>query len=529
MKDQRLRAAQRRRRIIFNNDGNDIQYAAAATPEALLRPNTTGLLGSHVDSIFYCTNHGFNLHTHDTKVSETAYQTGAGSAESEGSRTIMKGLLEQGTDPLRVMCSFCRGHDLEIFWSFRINDEHASWIPHLVSQYVRDHPDHLLGTFEQPPPRGPWCGVDYAVPAVRDHALAIFEEVCHGYDIDGIELDFFRQLICFRKVAWDGAAGQDERDMMTDLLRRLRAMMDKVAAERGRPLLIAVRVPDSVEYCRDLGFDLMTWLREDLIDVMVAGGYFWLNPWQTTVTLAHEHSVPVYPSLDGSRITADQPREIRRSDEAYRAHAAQAFHAGCDGVYLFNFNYFRSPGGLIWRQLGEPGVLAGLDKVYHVSVMGRGHNSLEYYLPDGLKHMNLPTLCPDHPLELTAGQSHQTTLTVADAVGDWPQLAAGPYVQLDVRAEHVGEANPLVVKLNGNVLQERPLTWYPRDKGIWCEFAVDPSFVKQGVNDLTFRSDAVACVLHDVQLRIDYGLNGERRRDITQGRGRYIAHDGSMI
>ncbi len=529
MKDQRLRAAQRRRRIIFNNDGGDIHYAAAATPEALLRPNTAGLVGSHLDSIFYCTNHGFNMHTHDTKVSEIAYRTGAGSAEDQRAAAVMEGLLEQGTDPLRVMCSFCRQHDLEILWSFRINDEHASWVPHLVSQYVRDHPDHLLGTFEKPPPRGPWCGVDYTVPGVREHALAIFEEVCRNYDVDGIELDFFRQLICFRKVAWEGAAGQEECDAMTDMLRRMRAMMDQIGAERGKPLLIAMRVPDSVEYCRDLGFDLMTWLKDDLIDVMVAGGYFWLNPWEKTVKLAHEHGVPVYPSLDGARIAADVPREIRRSDEAYRAHAALAFQAGTDGVYLFNFNYFRAPADLIWRQLGDPAVLAGLDKVYHVSVMGHGRDPLEHYVPDGVKHMNLPTLCPDQPVELAAGQTHATTLSVADAVGDWPARTHGPYLQLDVMAENAGDGNPLAVTFNGRRLQERPLTWYPKDKDSWHEFGVDAPIVKRGANDLTIHSGGDPCVLHDMQLRIDYGLNGERRRNITQGRGRYVAHDGSMV
>ena len=36
--------------------------------------------------------------------------------------------------------------------------------------------------------------------------------------------------------------------MSTSLLARIRAMADEVGRNRGRPMLIAVRVPDSVRY-----------------------------------------------------------------------------------------------------------------------------------------------------------------------------------------------------------------------------------------------------------------------------------------
>lgn len=60
-------------------------------------------------------------------------------------------------------------------------------------------------------------------------------------------------------------------------LRRVRTMTDEVGQKRGRPLLIAVRVPDSAGYAKALGLDVPRWLEEDLIDIMVAGGYFWLQ------------------------------------------------------------------------------------------------------------------------------------------------------------------------------------------------------------------------------------------------------------
>src|SRR6185369_893591 len=47
---------QRQRRIIFNNDGNEPVYLCkTASKEELLRSRTTPLIGTQVDSIFYCT------------------------------------------------------------------------------------------------------------------------------------------------------------------------------------------------------------------------------------------------------------------------------------------------------------------------------------------------------------------------------------------------------------------------------------------------------------------------------------------
>ena len=86
--------------------------------------------------------------------------------------------------------------------------------------------------------------------------------------------------------------------------------------------------------------------------------------------------------------------------------------------------------------------------------------------------------------------------------------------------------------MNDHPLTSRALTWYPKAKEMWYEYGVDPAFVKQGANDLSIKlgdSNGQDCKVHDVQLRIDYKLNGERRRDIAQSRGRYVAHHSSTV
>jgi len=74
---QRVQAAHRKRRVIFNNDGNSIVYFLKdkeVSTESLLVDRTIGLLGNHVDSIFYCpwiTSLG--QFTHMSQIGESFY------------------------------------------------------------------------------------------------------------------------------------------------------------------------------------------------------------------------------------------------------------------------------------------------------------------------------------------------------------------------------------------------------------------------------------------------------------------------
>ena len=65
LREARREAAHRQRRIIFNNDGDDVLcFSAAPTPEALLEARTSALVGSQVDTIFYCSSQSFGMTLH---------------------------------------------------------------------------------------------------------------------------------------------------------------------------------------------------------------------------------------------------------------------------------------------------------------------------------------------------------------------------------------------------------------------------------------------------------------------------------
>jgi len=380
----RHRARWRQRRIIINNDGNDLRQFEAnepVTPEAFLSKRTTALVGSQVDAIFYCTG-VFNLYKHNTKEGELHLRN-----DGEGDR--VQALIDQGTDTLEIMTNFGHKHSMEVFWSMRMNDTHDSSNPSLFCKWKADHPEYLVGQKEQKYPYGcnRWSSVDYGVPVVREKVFRIFQEVCTHYDIDGIEMDFFRHPVLFKPQMTGDPVTQSHCELLTDLMRRIRNLTDTQAAKRGRPILIAIRIPDSVEYCKALGIDLITWLEEDLVDIITGGGYFKLEPWENLVELGKKYDLPIYACLVSRRLMNGGQPEAATAIKIWRGEALNAWKAGVSGIYTFNrFD----PADPIFRELGDPSLLETLDRIDQTSYVADIWSRPETWLKDGDKYVKKP-------------------------------------------------------------------------------------------------------------------------------------------
>jgi len=489
LRKERHKAAHRKRRIIMNNDGNEAVYQCDEPTRAeFLKHRTTGIVGTQIDTLFYCTwSSGFSHFTHNTKVGKV-FDTKAnppGAARGYGfAKNITGDLIRQGTDPLQLVIDFCRQHDVEVFWSMRMNDTHdasGSWYgPPLFPPLKKEHPEWLLGSRDKRPKRGRWTAVDYGRPEIRDLAFRFVEEVCRDYDVDGVELDFFRHLNYFKRPSRGLPASQEECDMMSGLLRRIREMTERVGLARGRPILVAVRVPDSPGYCKAHGLDLLRWLEEGLIDILVPSGYFRLNPWEVSVELGHRHGVAVYPCLSESRISDSEARKIRMSDESYRARAMNVWASGADGVYTFNR---ADPTLRIYREIGDPQTLRTLDKVYTTGARGvRGANSWQ---AGGLRFLGYAPLSPQRPRVLKPGEPVTVELPVGEDLAASKPGGTLPDVRLAVRIKGDFRPEELAVRLNGKPLAER------EPSGRWIRLPVNPADVRKGPNrvEMTLKPD----------------------------------------
>ncbi|HOX58771.1 MAG TPA: hypothetical protein P5205_10865 [Candidatus Paceibacterota bacterium] len=464
----RRQAVERPRRIIFNNDGNEpVYFCKAATAEELLKARTSRLAGSQVDSIFYCTwSSGFGLFTHNTKAGQV-FSTRE--AMFKDNRT--QEFLDRKLDPLQVMADFAHQHGMELFWSMRMNDTHdgagADYGPVMfrANRLKQEHPEWLIGSKEHPPRHGAWSAVDYGVPEIRDLAFRYCAEVCRNYQVNGIELDFFRHAFFFRCSGRGEPCGDAELDQMTALVRRIRAATEEAGRKCNRPILLAVRVPDSTDYCRLIGIDLERWLREGLVDLLIVSGYTQLNPWEYSVQLGHRYGVKVYPSLDEPRVRDEGARKLRGTPAAYRGRALNVWHAGADGVYLFNFF---DPASSLWRELGDPAGLRKLERTYFASVRGVGSMPVPHQ-----KFLRVPTLNPASPVSVAAGKPGRVVFRVGE---DFAGAGEPARICLRLRFKNMPAAGQFHGSLNQQPLSNGEI------RDVWMEYQLNAKALCAGIN-----------------------------------------------
>jgi hypothetical protein len=342
-----------------------------------------------------------------------------------------------------------------------------------ANRLKREHPDWLIGTSTQKPKFGAWSAVDFTRAEIRDLAFRYVEEICQNYDVDGVEIDFFRHPVFFKRAAQSGLECNDEeRTLMTELMRRIRRMTEREGMKRGRPILVAMRVPDSTEYCGATGIDLERWLADGLMDLLITGGYFRINDLTYSVALGRRYGVKVYPSLDDSRVRDETARKLRSSTAAYRGRAVEAWAAGADGVYLFNsFN----PSDPIWRELGSPAVLRASDHDLFASVLGVGAAAGGAYPHAGF--MQIPRLNPAAPIVLRPGAAEKVTFNAGD-LRTQDASRGNPAVTLRLQFKSAPAPQTIAVSVNGVLVRGATLN------GQWLEFPVAAETLKLGANEV---------------------------------------------
>jgi len=506
MKQARKQAAQRQRRIIYNNDGNDIGGHPdgpdiGGGPEKFLAARLRQAVNTQVDTVFYCTG-VTTLFIHLAQVGERM----ADFPEDIGPRDNIRALAEAGYDTLGLATDFCHQNDIECFFSLRMNDIHDSFTDWQLCAWKREHPEYMFGKrpdLDEYPPtdfRKYWSALDYEIPEVRDYIFRILEEVCQRYDVDGIELDWMRHPKFFRPTTDGNPATAEQVEMMNDLVRRIRVMTEQVAQRRGRPILISSRIALSVECSLDLGLDIETWLREDLVDmVTVGGGYACLAmapQVREMVQFIHNYDVPVYACISASEMEREHG-----TVETWRGAAMNAWEAGADGIYTFNL-FPRTPDER-FSQMGSPETLKGLDKLYGVDYMD---------VPNYASYQQAGIFAPDRlPVALPASESVTVKLPVGEDIVANAPTGKTTDACLRLRVSKIASGDEINVWLNGEVLgTANPVeALSPEPSDVWLELQLEASLVRVGTNLVQIklssqRSGQQQCVLSALDLAVQY-------------------------
>lgn len=430
----RHQAAHRKRRVVFNNDGDDIWQKGADTVEKFLAARHTPLLKTHVDSIYYSTTQSFNFFTHDTKVAEV-FRSKNGSFVGNNLTTF----LEKGTDGLRMSCEFARQNGLESMWTLRMNDIHDAWTAEFRPKWKQDDPTRIMSTLEESQKftdrRRLWSLVDFEHPDVEPRLLQIIEEVLANYPIDGIELDFLRAPFYFRTSFAGQPATPAQTEILTRLVQNVRKLVLRESTRQGKPFLLAARIPTTAEAGQRIGIDIQAWLQENLVDVIsLGGGYITFDlPISKMVALAKKHDVPVYPCLSQSGLLYRPPRgkSTRQPPEAWFGAAARLWRDGADGI--FTFNLFPGPGDVdrdyarkILRTIGSAETLNSQTLMYAISDAGE-------WMPSHFWAKDVAEFSQALPLELKANEFARRSLNVPEDLS-----GAGFHVSAELRVDFSG-------------------------------------------------------------------------------------------
>lgn len=346
----------RTRRILYNLDGDSCMTLVAGRngPGPLTTAHLTNIVaeltapGSQVDTLLVCIN-----------AQVTYYPTAAGTMRGGTSTpderekwspherqrfANMEAFFRDGTDPYAILLQEANRRGLEAMLSFRMNDAHGN--DFLRTSFWRDHPEYRLGN----------GALDFAHEAVRDYVYALIEEAVLRYPCAGIELDFQRFPTFFK----DGTA-ESNQTKINGLVGKVRRLLDKEGARRGRRLVLSARVPSDYGQTRPTyalsttstrGCDPALWAREGWIDFLTVSE--WLFAAETLDLRSWHERVPGIPIYAGIQPESKPSSGRNRCEycigaEGYRKYAGERWRDGADGIYLFNFFTARE-----WPEPHEP-------------------------------------------------------------------------------------------------------------------------------------------------------------------------------
>ena len=125
---KRDEALNRPREVIYNNDGNEPYLWPTNQPfsiAAFLDMRTTPVLGSQVDSVYYCpVSSGFGFLTAHIPSADLMLRDLGTVEHLAGKKNVLQEFLDVGTDPVREVVSWCRTNGFEVFVTLRVNDTH---------------------------------------------------------------------------------------------------------------------------------------------------------------------------------------------------------------------------------------------------------------------------------------------------------------------------------------------------------------------------------------------------------------------
>ena len=374
---------------------------------------------------------------------------------------------EAGIDIMQVFLEASAKRGLENFYLYRINGSDNELGPISPIPMKEQHPELLMHTWSV---NGYW---NFALDEVHKYKLAILREAAENYDFDGIALDFARcPVVLPRGRQWQ------LRDRLTTFIRKVRHMTLEVARARGRPLLLAVRVPENLMGCHFDGIDIESWAGDLLVDIIVMGCRSFDVDIPAFRRITAGTPIRLYPAIDDHHSSDGY---MWPPVEVLRGVLTNWLKQGADGMQTFNWEHstlqaadrigleaLNAPSAegqrMAYIEFGHPEGLHRKDKVFVVQRRGGGHGPVVIPNPEAWhtprhSYFNsnmfapLPTLLDGHGAsdtlltlyvadDVAADTDYLASLEIRTLLSDMSGLALPASIRIDpVEIAQIGHEN----------------------------------------------------------------------------------------
>ena len=303
--------------------------------------------------------------------------------------------IRDGGDYVQLFVDHARKNNYGAIISFRLKDEHALLKPPCkiydknMELRLNHHPNARFGE----------RGFSWKYPLVRQYVFDLLTELATNYDIDGLELDFERFPPYFDLEV----TPEPERyAIMTDFVTKVRAMLTN-SQRNGKKRYLAIRVPSKIKEYQRIGLDLAHFDRNELVDIITVApvvsqidtDFNLIRKWAPSSAMFFQ---TLYCSARGPSLGWGYAKDLRKAgpegywvryvdEKKYYTAANLALAQGADGMYIFNFPYYRflkkEPPWHVFRKFKDKKWLSKQDQLYWMPAWWRtGNNPRLFQLPE---------------------------------------------------------------------------------------------------------------------------------------------------
>lgn len=343
--------------IFFNEDPNHFLFSRAANgyEEITIQDNIDFIRqykGSNITDFLICLN--ASLPYFKTDRLESAYdkykrwekEGKLKNTENSPQANLLKftklfcQMYDSGFDYRQIWIDELNKIGIHPWISFRTNDIHDSNLEDafLPSSFYNSHRNLQTGAYKGDKRNYYEHALDYSNVQVRQYYLSLIGEALDKYDIYGIELDFMREIYAFPKgMEYTG------KEYINEFLHLVNALVWQKERERGHKIKIAIRIPDSIDKCMRLGYDVISFIQSGWVDHITISPRWsssdsdmnietWISLLKTTnITLATAIEILCDPCAKPDR------KYIPNTSETVYGTSYAYSCLGSNYIYLFNY------------------------------------------------------------------------------------------------------------------------------------------------------------------------------------------------